>query len=374
MPDFARWPLWANAAVFLAAAAVVWAAGSRLARYVDEIADRTGLGQAFAGLLLLGGITSLPEIAVSVTAALDGEAALAVNNLFGSIAAQVAILALADALIGREALTSVVVEPVVLLQGALNVLLLTFAAMAITSGDVALGPVGAWSTFLLGAYLVSVWALSGYEGRVTWVARPAPAEGEGEDGPPEAERAGSDERAGPDEREEDRRRDGTGAASLSGLVPRTAAAAVCILVAGWLLSETGSAAAAQSGLGSAFFGATFLAVATSLPEISTVVGAVRLKRYEMALGDIFGTNLFNAALVFVIDALAAGPPVLARVGAFSAFGALLGSVLTALFMAGVIERRNRTVLRMGWDSLAALVAYAAGVAVLYALRDAGTGG
>ena len=94
----------------------------------------------------------------------------------------------------------------------------------------------------------------------------------------------------------------------------------------------------------------------------------------MALGDIFGTNLFNAALVFVIDALAPGPPVLSRVGAFSAFGALLGLVLTAIFMAGVIERRDRTVLRMGWDSLAALVAYAAGVAVLFKLRGAAAGG
>ena len=76
-----------------------------------------------------------------------------------------------------------------------------------------------------------------------------------------------------------------------------------------------------------------------------MVAAVRLRRYEMALGDIFGTNLFNTALLFLIDALASGPPVLGRVGAFSAFGALLSLALTAIFMAGVIERRDRTVLR-----------------------------
>jgi cation:H+ antiporter len=89
----------------------------------------------------------------------------------------------------------------------------------------------------------------------------------------------------------------------------------------------------------------------------------------MALGDIFGTNLFNAALIFVTDALAPGEPLLGRVGAFSAFGALLGLILTALFMAGLVERRDRTVFRMGWDSLAALVAYGGGVAMLWLLRD-----
>jgi cation:H+ antiporter len=65
--------------------------------------------------------------------------------------------------------------------------------------------------------------------------------------------------------------------------------------------------------------------------------------------------------------------VLSRVGAFSAFGALLGLVLTTIFMAGVIERRDRTVLRMGWDSLATLLAYAAGIVVLFTLRGE-TGG
>ncbi|WP_187830196.1 hypothetical protein [Siccirubricoccus phaeus] len=144
--------------------------------------------------------------------------------------------------------------------------------------------------------------------------------------------------------------------------------ALLILAAGYLLSETGAAAAAKTGLGSAFFGAPLLAVATSLPEISAMVGAVRLRRYEMAIGDVFGTNLFNAALLFLIDVLAPGEPVLMQVGAFSAFGALLGIVLTVIFMAGVIERRDRTIPCMGWDSLAALVCYGLGVAVLWSLR------
>jgi len=77
--------------------------------------------------------------------------------------------------------------------------------------------------------------------------------------------------------------------------------------------------------------------------ISTVIAAVRLRRYEMALGDVFGTHLSNAALILVIDLLAPGPPLLDRAGSFAAFGALLGLVLTAIFVAGVLRWRDRTV-------------------------------
>lgn len=75
----------------------------------------------------------------------------------------------------------------------------------------------------------------------------------------------------------------------------------------------------------------------------------------------------------MIDILAPGEPILSRVGAFSAFGALLGLVLTAVFMAGIVERRDRTVLRMGWDSLAALMLYAVGIAVLFVLSAGAAG-
>jgi Ca2+/H+ antiporter len=54
------------------AGALVWFAGTRLVMLVDDIAQRTGIGQAFAGMLLLGGITSLPELATASSASLAG--------------------------------------------------------------------------------------------------------------------------------------------------------------------------------------------------------------------------------------------------------------------------------------------------------------
>jgi cation:H+ antiporter len=115
-------------------------------------------------------------------------------------------------------------------------------------------------------------------------------------------------------------------------------------------------------------GFLLLAISTSPPEASTVVASVRLHRYVMAMSDIFGTNLLNGGLVFLVDATYAGGPVLNHVGRFAAFAALLGVVLSGLFLAGLIERRDRTVLGIGFDSLAVLLTYGAGVVVLYRLQ------
>lgn len=344
---FEQLPLWINAAVFALAAAAVWFAGTRVAGYADAIARKTGLGHAAVGLLLLAGITSLPEIAVTVTASASGNAQLAVNNLLGSVSMQVALLAVADAVIGRDALTSVIPDPVVLLQVALNTLVLGIVAAAVIAGDRGVFGVGAWSIVLFAVYVVSIRIIiksSKSQGRHSWVAEPelAPVRKQKTEG---------------DDFEH----------SLPALAVRTAVGAAVILAAGFLLSKTGEAIASQTGLGQSLGGFLLLAISTSLPEASTVVASVRRGRYVMAVSDIFGTNLFNGGLLLVVDAFYRGGPVLNEVGDFAAFAALLGVVVSALFLVGLIERRDRTVLRMGYDSLAVLAAYLGGVAVLFTL-------
>lgn len=341
-------PLAANIAIFGAAAIAVWLAGTRVAEYADVLARRTGMGHAAAGLLLLAGITSLPEIAVTVTASAGGNAALAVNNLLGSVAMQVAILAIADAVIGRDALTSVIPNPVVLTQISLNVLVLSLVAAAVVVGDRGVLGVGVWSCLLVVAYIGSIWLLSRTEGRRTWVIDP-------EARPPRRPRSkvGSGD-------------DGKGA--LAPLLARTVGGGAVILGAGFLLAKTGEAIATQTGLGQSLGGYLLLAISTSLPEASTVIASVKLGRYVMAMSDIFGTNLFNGGLLFLVDAVYRGGPVLDEVGAFTAFAALLGVLVSALYLLGLLERRDRTVLRMGYDSFAVLATYLLGVGVLFSLR------
>jgi cation:H+ antiporter len=159
---------WLNGAIFLAAALVVWKAGSQLAQRADGIARKTGLGSAVLGIFLLGGITSLPELAVGVSATLSGAPELSVNDVLGSAAINVVILAGADAVYGRKALTSTPATPEVLLQGMLGIVLLALVVGATLAGDVLVGGMGAWSWAILVAYLAALWIVSKSQGLHTW--------------------------------------------------------------------------------------------------------------------------------------------------------------------------------------------------------------
>jgi cation:H+ antiporter len=341
---FESFPLWGNGAVFAAAAAAVWLAGTRIAGYADAIAEATGIGRGLLGIVLLGGVTSLPEMAVASTASLAGHPALSVNDLLGSAAINVVIIAVADAVLGRDAITSVLASPGVLLQGVLGIILLALVVGATMTVDLPLLGASAWTWLLLFTAVTAILVVARSNSAHAWKAVRKPRQ---EQSPGAAKQGG---------------------AALRPLVTKTAIAGTVVLVAGFFLAKSGEAIAAQSGLGTSFVGAVLLAASTSLPEASTVVAAVRLKRYEMAVSDVFGTNLFNVTIIFAVDALYDGGPVLAEVGPFAGFAALLAIVLTALYVAGMIERRDRTVLRMGVDSLAAIATYGAGVVLLYQLR------
>jgi cation:H+ antiporter len=89
----------------------------------------------------------------------------------------------------------------------------------------------------------------------------------------------------------------------------------------------------------------------------------------MAISDILGTNLFDVALLFLVDAVDGAEPALATAGRFGAVAALIGILVTALFVAGLAERRDRTVLGIGYDSAAVLIAYGVGIVLLFNLRS-----
>lgn len=347
--NFQDRPLWVSVAVFGIAAWIVWLSGARLAGYADIIATRTGIGHAAAGLVLLGGVTSLPEVAVSVFSAVGSAPSLAVNNMLGGVALQKAILAAVDALVGKDALTVIAASQLVLLQGVLTILILTLAAIAITVGDYAVAGVGLGAWVLLATYVFSVWIVARAQRLHTWTPQDAGLRAES---------------LTPANTENDELRN----TPLARVAMKTFVAAVAILIAGFLLSQTAEAIATETGLGLSFVGAVLLSLATSLPELSTVIASLRLRQYEMAISDILGTNLFNVALIFLIDAVYRGGPVLNETGPFSLFAALLGIVLAVIYLIGLLERRNRTIARMGIDSLVILIVYLGGLVVLYQLR------
>lgn len=354
MIDFGELPILVNCVAFALAGVAVWFAGTRLATHADAVAELTGLGHALIGLLLLAGVTSLPEIAVSISSGWTGNAALGVNNLLGGVALQVTIIAIGDAVLRGRALTHVVGRPSVLLQGVFGCILLTAVIAALAVGDVGL--------FTHGRFGLGVWSLGLLAGAVALmaiVARERDHSGWQPVDPPSPGDVPDEGSAKPE----------TLARALAGV----AVTGGVIVVAGFVLARAGEALAGQTGLGSSFTGVALVGFATSLPEISTVVAAVQLKRYMMAFADIFGTNVITVALIAVVDIAAPGPPVLNRLAqeggsAFATLAAALGILLTLVYLAGLVERRDRTLGPLGNDSALVVALYAGGLVLLFQLR------
>jgi cation:H+ antiporter len=139
------------------------------------------------------------------------------------------------------------------------------------------------------------------------------------------------------------------------------------LAAGVALEESGNELATRLNVNGVIFGATVLAFATALPEISSGIAAVRLGDHALAMGDILGGNAFQVCLFLVAD-LVAGKPVLPSAGNLNAWLAALGVALTAIYGFGVIVRPLRCRVRLGPDSLLALVLFGLGVAGLFFVR------
>jgi cation:H+ antiporter len=337
--------------IFLAAAAATWAAGITLSKSTDALDARLNLGDAVGGLILLAVAGSLPELAITISAAAQGNLQLAAGNLIGGIAIQTMVLLLCDIAVGPE-------RPLTYLVGRLTPVLEGLLVIIVVAG-VEMGSLLKPSTAIGGVVnpasvgIVVVWVVGLYV-----IQRSA------KDPRWKVEMPGSQpgrrrrERAHPDQPHP--------YASLS--TARVAAtfglASLVTLGAGVLLEVTGNDLANLHNVNGVIFGATVLATATALPEISSGIAAVRLGDNALAMGDIFGGNAFQVCLFLIAD-LVAGKPVLESAGNLNAWLAALGVALTAIYGFGVISRPNRCRARLGPDSLLALALFGLGIAGLF---------
>src|SRR3954468_18940330 len=334
--------------IFVACAVAIWVAGIRLASSTGALDTRLGLGSALGGLLLLALATDLPELAITITAAAHNNLGLAIGNLLGGIAIQTVVLTVLDVGTGRERpLTYMVGSLLLVIEGAL-VGVVTVMAMMTTQLPA--------STELLGVSpgtiaIVVIWVaglklLARSRERLPWKIEAVGAQ----PGRSHAQRRSQDPKP--------HREHSTKVVALI-----FAAAAAVTLVAGVLIEISGDELAGRAGLSGPVFGATILAAATSLPELSTGLAAVRDGDTQLAMSDIFGGNAVLPAL-FIFADLFGGKPALPSAARTDIWIAGLGVVLTGIYIVGVITRPKRTFWRMGPDSIAAIVVYAAGIAGL----------
>jgi cation:H+ antiporter len=336
--------------IFAAAAGAIWVAGVHLSSSTDVLDTRLGLGEALGGAILLAIATNLPEVAIVVAAALSHSLGIAIGNILGGIAIQTVVLVILDVSIGREAaLTTRAASLVLGLEGLLVILVLAISVMgAQLPGNGLIARVEPAALLIAAFWVVGVWLVNRARRGLPWHDTTGTAPG-GQEKP----------RGHSKERHE---------MSLARAGTVFAIAATVTLAAGVVLEQSSEHIADHLGMTGVVFGATILAAATSLPEISTGIAAVRLGDYQLAVSDIFGGNAFLPVL-FLVAGVLSGSAVLPQAQATDIYLTALGIVLTVVYLWGVVTRPNRMVWRLGLDSLAVLLLYAAGIAGLIAVSN-----
>lgn len=326
---------------FLLVTGLILYSGSRLSRYGDMIAEKTGLSRLWLGMVLMAGVTSLPEMATGLSSVLVARLPdIAAGDILGSCVFNLFLLSILDALSKKAPLASRAHQGNLLTAG-MSLLLLSAAGIGLFAGDrlPGLGWIGLYTPLFLIGYLGTMRLAFRYE------KRNAPASGLGENG-----------------------------ASLYHAVTLKRAAvgyavnAAVVVGAAIFLPRIAEGIAEMTGLGTTFVGTIFVAMSTSLPELTVTIASFRLGAVDTAVGNLFGSNLFNMAILAVDDLLYFKSPLLAVVEKQHLIAVLSAIAMTGLAVAGLIYRSPKKRCRLSWDTSGIFLVFVVNMILLYHLR------
>jgi cation:H+ antiporter len=321
--------------IFIASSTVIVAASIKLAQYGDVIAVRTQLGGMFVGALLLAGATSLPELITAISSIQQSVPNLAAGNFFGSNMFNMFLLAVLD-IIGRQTRILRRVAFTHALTAALAVSmtgLVVFFILARIGWQI--GWIGVDSLIVILVYIGGI-RLIQQQGQRSGTSIEPPAE------------------PGPDS-----------LMSLRQALIRFGGATLVLILIVPQLVSSGTEIAHLTGLGTGFIGLVLVAFVTSLPELVAALAAVRLGAFDLAVGNLFGSNVFNMFALAVVDGFYTQGRFLAGIDPAFALAGLLGLLLTSLGLVGNLARLERRFLFVELDALFLIVVYVGGLFFLY---------
>lgn len=310
---------------------VIGLAGTRLSRYGDVIAEKSGLGRTWVGLVLMATVTSLPELATGVSSVTVADVPnIAIGDLLGSCVFNLCILVMVDFLHREEPVYTRASRGHILSAG-FGVILIGLVAAAVLLAQLgtlpALGHVGIYSPLIVAIYLVAMRLVFHYE---------------------KQEMAAFVEEAA----------ERYPAISLKHALVGYAVAAGFVVAAGIWLPFIGAEIADSMGWHTSFVGTLFVAGATSAPEIAVTIAAVRIGALDMAIANLFGSNLFDILIVAIDDLLYLKGPILAHVSPVHAVSALSAVIMTGIATVGLFYRPTARLARaVGWVSVSLIALY-----------------
>jgi len=316
---------------FLITAAVIVLAATKLAEYGDVIAVRTRLGGLFIGTILIAAATSLPEVLTTVSAVQQSFPNLAAGNLLGSNTFNMFLLAVLDVLARNERILRKVALKHAL-SGSLAIFMIGLVLFfMIANLSIKIGWVGVDSLLIMLGYFAAMYLLqaSNTDGALLEVEVPP------------------------------------GMPSLAtALLGFGVAAGALIYVTPYMVSASAEIAEV-TGLGTTFVGSTLVAAVTSLPEMVTTLAALRFGAYDMAIGNLFGSNLFNMFALGLTDVFYTPGRFLAVIDPSFLLVGMLGLLMTGMGLIGNLARLRHRILFIEVDALALTVLYFGGMYLLY---------
>ena len=324
---------------FAACAVLIGLAGPELSRSGDIIADKTGLSGNWIGLILLGTVTSLPELVTGVSSVTAADVpGIAVGDVLGSCVFNLLILVAIDFL-HRETSVYRRTHQGHILSAGFGVILIGFVGLNLLIAgqglSYAIGHIGVYTPIIIGLYLLAVRTVFVYERD----HREAFVEGAAERYPE---------------------------ISLKSATLRFAMASAAVVAAGIWLPFVGSDLANAMGWQTTFVGSLFVAGATSLPELVVTMAALRIGAVNMAVANLLGSNLFNILILAVDDIFYSKGPILSHVSPAHAFSAGSAVVMSGLVIVSLLYRPVKRLFRTaGWTSLGLFVLYLFNTYVIY---------
>jgi cation:H+ antiporter len=321
---------------FLSCAGFIAISGFWLSRYGDVIAEKTGLGGTWTGVILVATATSLPELVTGLSSVTLASAPdIAVGDVLGSCVFNLALIAVLDFLYRETPIYSKASHGHILSAG-FSIMLIGLVVFSLLSGEALtprLGHVGFYSPVIIALYLVAVRAIYVQE-RALCAGRPASG----------------------------RYRNIT----LEHAVLRYAIASLVVVAAGVAMPFLAVRLANEMGWGQSFVGTLLVAGATSLPEAASTVGALKIRAIDLAIGGLLGSNLFNILILAIDDIAYLNGPLLANVSQTHALSGVSAIIMTGAAVVGLHYRPVTRVFRIaGWVSLALVLVYITNSLVLY---------
>lgn len=331
--------------IFIISALVTCLAGVSLTRSTTTLDSRFKLGDAFGGLILLGISGSLPELAIVLSAARAGHTSVIIGTLLGGIAFQTLLIVIFDYASGKKRSIAYLAGSPMLVVETLFAILITGLALlgTLVPSEYSLFNINPFSIITVIAWIFGLFMINNLRRSKRYYQTAT----EAAPGRYHQERRASDHPAHKNKK-------------TWRVIFIFVLACLATLIAGYFVEEAGSALAWRFGMSSSLFAATFIALVSSLPEISTGLESVFMGDNHLAISDIMGGNAFMLTIFLLAD-LVAGKPILSFANQTDTLFAVLGIILMAVYAWAFWKKPKRCFLRLGVDSYLEIIIYLAGL-------------